>query len=35
MATKQYLFLPIEPESAIAILRGTKKWELRPEARNA
>jgi predicted transcriptional regulator len=29
MAGKQYLFLPIEPEWAIAILRGTKKWELR------
>lgn len=29
MGAKQYLFLPIEPEWAIAILRGTKKWELR------
>jgi predicted transcriptional regulator len=29
MAAKQYLFLPIDPEWAIAILRGTKKWELR------
>jgi predicted transcriptional regulator len=29
MAAKQYLFLPIEPEWAIAILRSTKKWELR------
>jgi predicted transcriptional regulator len=31
MPPKKYLFLPIDPEWAIAILRGTKKWELRPK----
>src|SRR5262245_56759865 len=29
MPAKQYLFLPLDPEWAIAILRGAKKWELR------
>jgi predicted transcriptional regulator len=29
MSAPQYLFLPIHPRWAIAILEGTKKWELR------
>ncbi|HET7372556.1 MAG TPA: hypothetical protein VFJ20_04200, partial [Gemmatimonadaceae bacterium] len=29
MVRRRYLFLPIHPELAIAILQGRKKWELR------
>ncbi len=29
MVRPRYLFLPIRPEPAIAILQGRKKWELR------
>jgi predicted transcriptional regulator len=29
MIRPQYLFLPIHPDMAIAILQGRKKWELR------
>jgi hypothetical protein len=32
MVRPQYLFLPIHPELAIAILQGRKKWELRTKS---
>jgi predicted transcriptional regulator len=29
LSVRQYLFLPIHPQWAVAILTGSKKWELR------
>jgi predicted transcriptional regulator len=31
LSAPQYLFLPIKPQWAVAILEGTKKWELRTQ----